>query len=57
MVLSMILTNTLSGFNQKILESPGAYHALDCFSETQVNHGPRRPDATDLARDNSPPES
>ena len=45
MVLSMILTNTLSGFNQKILESPGAYHALDCFSETQVNHDPRRPDA------------
>ena len=34
----MILTNTLSGFNQKILESPGAYHALDCFSKTQVNH-------------------
>ena len=37
----MILTNTLSGFNQKILELPGAYHALDCFSETQVNHNSR----------------
>ena len=37
----MILTNALSGFNQKILESPGAYDALDCFSETQVNQNSR----------------
>ena len=33
----MILTYTTSGFNQKNLTSPGAYHALNCFPETQVH--------------------
>ena len=37
----MILTYTISGFNQKILASPGAYHALDYFSEAQVNQNSR----------------
>ena len=37
----MILTYTVSGINQKILASPGAYHALDCFSETEVNQNSR----------------
>ena len=37
----MILTYSLSGFNQKIFASPGAYHALDCFSEMQVNQNSR----------------
>ena len=33
----MIFAYTILGFNQKNLASPGAYHALDCCSETQVN--------------------
>ena len=37
----MILTYTISGFNQTILASPGAYHALDCFAETQANQNSR----------------
>ena len=37
----MILTYTISGFIQKNLASPGAYHALDYFSEAQGNKNSR----------------